>query len=382
MERRIFEDEHRMFRDAVRKFVAQEVVPHHEAWEKAGIVPRELWTKAGQYGFLGMDVPEDYGGGGVKDFRYNAIISEELVRVGASGPGFSLHNDIVIPYVLEYGSDEQKERWLPKMVSGEMITAIAMTEPSAGSDLAGVRTTAQRDHSNGHYTVNGSKTFITNGINGDFVLSVCKTNLEKRHKGISLIAVERGMEGFTRGRNLEKVGLKAQDTAELFFDNVHVPVENLVGEEGCGFIYLMEQLPQERLSIAVSAIAGAQAALDWTVTYAKEREAFGKPIGKFQNSRFKLAEMKTEITIGQVFVDRCMMELNAGTLTSEQASMAKYWTTDLLNKVVDQCLQLHGGYGYMLEYPISRAWLDARVQSIYGGSNEIMKEIIGREMGF
>lgn len=382
MQRTIFEDEHKMFREAFRKFVENEVAPHHEHWEKEGIVPREVWLKAGEYGFLGMDVPEAYGGGGIKDFRYNAIISEELTRVGASGPGFSLHNDIVIPYILEYGSEEQKQRWLPKMVAGEIITAIAMTEPGTGSDLAGVRTAAIRDHSNGHYTLNGSKTFITNGINSDFVIVVAKTDPEKRHQGISLIAAERGMAGFKRGRNLEKIGLKAQDTAELFFEDVQIPVENLLGEEGHGFIYLMEQLPQERLSIAVAAIAGAQAALDWTVQYAKEREAFGQPIGKFQNSRFKLAEMKTEITIGQVFVDRCIMELNAGTLTTEQASMAKYWTTDLLNKVVDQCLQLHGGYGYMLEYPISRAWMDARVQSIYGGSNEIMKEIIGRSMGF
>lgn len=382
MKRTIFEDEHNMFRDAFRRFVEQEVAPHHEEWEKDGIVPRELWQKAGDYGFLGMDVPEEYGGGGVEDFRYNTIVSEELIRVGASGPGFSLHNDIVIPYILEYGTEEQKQRWLPKMVAGEVITAIAMTEPGTGSDLAGVRTTAIRDQSNGHYNVSGSKTFITNGINSDFVLTVAKTNPEERHSGVSLVAIEREMEGFTRGRNLEKIGLKAQDTAELFFDNVCVPVENLLGEEGRGFYYLMEQLPQERLSIAVGAVAGARAALDWTVDYAKEREAFGRPIGKFQNSRFKLAEMETEITIAQVFVDHCILLLNENKLTTEQASMAKWWTTELQNKVADQCLQLHGGYGYMMEYPISRAWMDARVQSIYGGTNEIMKEIIGRSMGF
>ncbi|MEO0596576.1 MAG: acyl-CoA dehydrogenase family protein [Chloroflexota bacterium] len=382
MKRTIFEDEHNMFRDAFRKFVEQEVAPHHEEWEKEGIVPRELWQKAGEYGFLGMDVPEEYGGGGVEDFRYNTIVTEELIRVGASGPGFSLHNDIVIPYILEYGTEEQKQRWLPKMVSGEVITAIAMTEPGTGSDLASVRTTAIRDKSNGHYNVSGSKTFITNGINSDFVLTVAKTNPEERHSGVSLVAIEREMEGFTRGRNLEKIGLKAQDTAEMFFDNVCVPVENLLGEEGRGFYYLMEQLPQERLSIAVGAVAGARTALDWTVDYAKEREAFGRPIGKFQNSRFKLAEMETEVTIAQVFVDHCIMLLNEGKLTTEQASMAKYWATDLQQRVVDQCLQLHGGYGYMMEYPISRAWMDARVQSIYGGTNEIMKEIIGRSMGF
>jgi alkylation response protein AidB-like acyl-CoA dehydrogenase len=382
MDRTIFDNEHKMFRDSFRKFVQQEIAPHHAKWEEEGIVPRELWTKAGQYGFLGMDVPEQYGGGGIKDFRYNTIVTEELVKVGASGVGFGLHSDIVIPYILTYGTEEQKQRWLPKMISGEMITAIAMSEPGAGSDLQGVRTTAVRDTSNGHYIVNGSKTFITNGINSDFVLAVCKTDPEQGHKGISLIAIERGMEGFTRGRNLEKIGLKAQDTAELFFSNVQVPCENLLGDEGMGFYYLMMQLPQERLAIAVGAIAACQHMLDMTINYCKEREAFGRPIGKFQNSRFKLAEMKTETTIGQVFIDRCIMELNENNLTAEQAAMAKWWTTDLQNRVADQCLQLHGGYGYMLEYPISKAWMDSRVQSIYGGTNEIMKEIIGRAMGF
>jgi alkylation response protein AidB-like acyl-CoA dehydrogenase len=382
MDRTIFDNEHKMFRDSFRKFAQQEIAPHHAKWEEDGIVPREVWTKAGQYGFLGMDVPEQYGGGGIKDFRYNTIVTEELVKVGASGVGFGLHSDIVIPYILTYGTEEQKQRWLPKMISGEMITAIAMSEPGAGSDLQGVRTTAVRDTSNGHYIVNGSKTFITNGINSDFVLAVCKTDPEQGHKGISLIAIERGMEGFTRGRNLEKIGLKAQDTAELFFSNVKVPCENLLGDEGMGFYYLMMQLPQERLAIAVGAIAACQHMLDMTINYCKEREAFGRPIGKFQNSRFKLAEMKTETTIGQVFIDRCIMELNDNNLTAEQAAMAKWWTTDLQNRVADQCLQLHGGYGYMLEYPISKAWMDSRVQSIYGGTNEIMKEIIGRAMGF
>lgn len=380
MKRTIFEDEHNMFRDAVRKFVEQEIAPHHEEWEKAGIVPRELWQKAGQYGFLGMDMPEEFGGGGVKDFRYNAIVAEELVRVGASGPGFGLHTDIVLPYILLYGNDAQKKRWLSRMVSGEIITAIAMTEPGTGSDLANVRTTAIKDAENGYYVVNGSKTFITNGINSDFVIVVCKTNPDDRHSGISLIAVERGMEGFTRGRNLEKIGLKAQDTAELFFDNVKVPAENLLGEEGMGFIYLMQQLPQERLAIAVSAVAAARQSLNMTIDYCREREAFGRPIGRFQNSRFKLAEMETEVTIAQVFLDHCISLLNEGKLSTEHASMAKYWTTDLQNKVADQCLQLHGGYGYMLEYPISKAWMDGRVQAIYGGTNEIMKEIIGRSL--
>jgi alkylation response protein AidB-like acyl-CoA dehydrogenase len=380
MDRNIFEKEHQMFRDAVRKFVEKEIAPHHAQWEKDRIVPRELWLKAGELGFLGMDVPEEYGGGGVKDFRYNTVLNEELVRVGASGPGFGLHNDIVIPYILAYGTDEQKKRWLPKMVTGECITAIAMTEPGTGSDLASVRTSAIR---NGDcFVVNGSKTFITNGINADFVLTVVKTNPEEKHSGISLLGIERGMEGFTRGRSLEKIGQHAQDTAELFFENVNVPVDYLLGDEGMGFMYLMQQLPQERLSIAVGAIAGAERSLEITIDYCKEREAFGRPIGKFQNSRFKLAEMKTEITIGRVFVDRCITELNAGNLTADLAAMSKWWVTDLQERVVNQCLQLHGGYGYMLEYPIAKAYLDARVMSIYGGTNEIMKELIGRTMGF
>ncbi|PJF20753.1 MAG: acyl-CoA dehydrogenase, partial [Phototrophicales bacterium] len=368
LKRDIFEQEHEMFRDAFRRFVEKEIVPYHEQWEKDGIVPRELWLKAGEHGFLGMNVPEEYGGGGVTDFRYNAIISEELVRVGASGPGFSLHNDITIPYILHYGTEEQKQKYLPKMVTGELITAIAMTEPNTGSDLAGVRTTAIRQ--NGHFVVNGQKTFITNGILSDVVITVVKTKPEERHSGISLLLIERGMDGFERGRNLEKIGMKAQDTAELYFNNVQVPVENLLGEEGHGFYYLMEQLPQERLSIAVSAMAACETVLDWTVQYAQERTAFGRPIGKFQHSRFKLAEMKTEIQIGRVFVDRCITELNAGNLSTETASMAKWWCTELQKRVVDQCLQLHGGYGYMMEYPIAKAYLDTRVQTIYGGTTE------------
>jgi len=393
MKRNIFEDEHHMFRDAFRRFVEKEIVPCHDQWEKDGVVSREVWLKAGQNGFLGMNVPEEYGGGGVVDFRYNAIVTEELIKVGASGIGFGLHNDITIPYILHYGSAEQKARFLPKMVMGEIITAIAMTEPNTGSDLAGVRTTAIRQ--NGHYVVNGQKTFITNGILSDVVITVAKTNIlsdvvitvaktnpEQSHSGISLILIERGMAGFERGRNLEKIGLKAQDTAELYFNNVEVPAENLLGEEGQGFYYLMTELPQERLSIAVGALAACEAALEWTIQYCKERQAFGRPIGTFQNSRFKLAEMKTEIEIGRVFVDRCITELNAGNLSAEEAAMAKWWTTELQKRVVDQCLQLHGGYGYMLEYPIAKAYLDTRVQTIYGGTTEIMKEIIGRAMGF
>jgi alkylation response protein AidB-like acyl-CoA dehydrogenase len=319
------------------------------------------------------------GGLGEHDYRYHAVIAEELAYYGATGIGFGLHSSIVLPYILRYGTPEQQRRWVPRMVSGEWIGAIAMTEPAAGSDLAGIRTTALREGD--CYIVNGQKTFITNGINSDLVITVVKTDPSQRHKGISLLVIERGMEGFTRGRNLEKIGLKAQDTAELFFDNVRVPVANLLGEEGKGFYYLMERLPQERLDIAVTAVAACEAALDMTVRYCKERMAFGQPIGSFQNSRFKLAEMKTEIEIARVFVDRCIEALNAGELTAEEAAMAKWWTTDLQKRVMDECLQLHGGYGYMLEYPIAKFYLDARVQAIYGGTNEIMKEVIGRGMG-
>ena len=380
LDRGIFEQEHAMFRDAFRRFVEKEIVPHHEQWEKEGVVPRELWLKAGESGFLGMNVPEEYGGGGAEDFRYNAIISEELVKVGASGPGFGLHNDITIPYILHYASEEQKQKYLPRMVTGELISAIAMTEPNTGSDLAGVRTTAIRQGD--HYVVNGQKTFITNGILSDLVITVVKTSPDERHNGISLLLIERDMAGFERGRNLEKIGMKAQDTAELYFNNVHVPVENLLGEEGQGFYYLMQQLPQERLSIAISAMAACETVLGWTVQYCQDRTAFGRPIGKFQNSRFKMAEMQTETQIGRVFVDRCITELNAQNLSTETASMAKWWCTELQKRVVDQCVQLHGGYGYMMEYPVAKAYLDSRVQTIYGGTTEIMKEIIGRSMGF
>jgi alkylation response protein AidB-like acyl-CoA dehydrogenase len=380
MKRNIFNDEQEMFREAVRRFVANEIAPFHESWEHEGIVPRGIWTKAGALGFLCMDAPEKYGGSGEHDFCYNTIVTEELVRAGASGVGFGLHSDVNMPYFLNYATEEQLDRWMPKMVTGEIITAIAMSEPGAGSDLAGIGTTAVRDGD--HYLLNGQKTFITNGIHSDLVIVVAKTDPDSRHGGLSLLVVERGMAGFERGRNLDKIGLKAQDTAELFFDNVKVPVENLLGEEGKGFYQLMHQLPQERLSVAVMAVAACEAALDMTVKYCQERTAFGQSIGKFQNSRFKLAEMKTEIEIARVFVDRCIMELNAGNLTADEAAMAKWWTTELQKKVVDQCLQLHGGYGYMTEYPIAKFYLDARVQTIYAGTTEIMKEIIGRSMGF
>jgi len=380
MQRTIFTEEHDGFRDLVARFVADEIVPFHADWEREGMVPRELWKKAGALGLLCTDVPTSYGGGGVTDFRYNVIVTEELAKVGASGVGFPLHNDVIVPYFLAHASEEQRQRWLPAMTSGESITAIAMTEPGTGSDLAAMTTTAI-PQDDGSYLLNGAKTFITNGIMADLVIVCAKTDPEASHSGISLVVVERGMPGFERGRKLEKIGMHAQDTAELFFDDVRVPAENLLGEPGQGFVYLMQALPQERLSIAVAAVAGARAALDMTLAYCQERKAFGRPIGSFQNSRFTLAEMHTKITIAEQFVDRCTEALNTGELGVDEAAMAKYWVTDLLGEVVDACVQLHGGYGYMAEYPIARAYVDARVQRIYGGTNEIMKEIIGRSMG-
>jgi len=380
MKRPIFEEEHRIFRDSFRAFVKQEIVPFHAGWEEKGVVPRELWREAGKHGFLCMNVPEEYGGAGVEDFRYNTIIAEEMARAGATGPGFGLQSDIVAPYLLRYTNEEQKRRWLRGVVSGETITAIAMSEPNTGSDLAGIQTSAVRHGE--CFLLNGAKTFITNGLLNDLAVVVARTSREaKPHDAISLLVVERGMPGYERGRKLQKIGMHAQDTAELFFHNVQVPGANLLGEEGKGFRYLMQQLPQERLSIAVAAQAGAEAAFEWTLAYCKERKAFGKPIGTFQNSRFKLAEMKTKLEVTRVFVDRCVMEHNAGALTAEEAAMAKWWTTDLQKWVIDECVQLHGGYGYMLEYPIARAYCDMRAAPIYGGTNEIMKEIIGKGMG-
>ncbi|MEO1060459.1 MAG: acyl-CoA dehydrogenase family protein [Actinomycetota bacterium] len=383
MERTLFTEEHEQFRAAVRTFVEREVTPHIDEWEAAGVVSHDVWKRAGEAGFLGMAVPEEHGGGGVDDFRFNAVLGEELTKAGPGGAanGFTLHNDIVLPYLLELSNDEQKARWLPKTVSGEGgILAVAMTEPGTGSDLGNIRTTAVRDGD--HYVVNGAKTFISNGIIADLVVTAVKTDPAQSHRGISLLVIERGMEGFERGRNLDKVGLHAQDTAELSFTDVLVPVENLLGDEGTGFFSLMDFLPQERLSIALNAIAACEQYLEWTVEYCTERQAFGQKIGSFQNSKFVLAEMATEVQIARVFIDRCIEELVAGTLTTETASMAKWWCTELRKKVVDQCVQLHGGYGYMREYPIARAWTDTRIETIYGGTTEIMKEIIGRSMGF
>jgi len=382
MRRSIFAEEHDLFRASFRRFVDKEIVPHHAEWEHQGIVARELFTAAGAHGFLAMEAPERYGGGGIADFRYNLIIGEEVQRsgTGGAGLGLTLHNDICLPYFLSLTTEDQKARWLPGICSGELITAVAMTEPSMGSDLAGMATTAVRDGD--RYVVNGSKTFITNGINADLVITAVKTDPSQRHKGISLLVLERGMAGFERGRNLDKVGLHSQDTAELFFTDVDVPVGNLLGTEGAGFGHLVQNLPRERLSIAAAGVAAATAGLSWTVDYCKERIAFGQPIGSFQHSRFALAEMRTEVEIAQVFVDRCVEELDHGTLTAEEAAMAKWWCTEMQKRVIDRCVQLHGGYGYMLEFPIARAYADARITTIYGGTTEIMKEIIGRSMGF
>ena len=381
MERTLFEEEHELFRASVRAFIAAELTPHAEKWEAEGIVDREVFRRAGQHGFLGMSVPEELGGGGVEDFRYNVVIHEELQRglVNAAGLGWTLHNDVCLPYFTSLCTDEQKERWLPGICSGDLITAVAMTEPGIGSDLAGMSTTAVRDGD--HYLVNGSKTFITNGINADLVITAVKTDPAERHRGMSLLVIERGMPGFERGRNLDKIGLHSQDTAELFFTDVAVPVANRLGDEGTGFLSLVSKLPQERLSLAATAVAAARQALDLTLEYVKERTAFGQAIGSFQNTRFKLAEVATEVEIAQTFVDRCVLGLNARTLTAEEAAMAKWWCTELNKRTVDTCLQLFGGYGYMTEYPIARAYADTRVTTIFGGTTEIMKEIIGRSLG-
>ncbi len=381
MRRALFEPEHADFRESVRRFVAEEVVPQQEQWEHDGIVPRELFARAAGKDMLGIQVPQRYGGAGIDDFRFNQIIAEEFAQSGAagSGLGITLHNDICLPYFLDLCTEAQRERWLPGIADGTLITAIGMTEPEMGSDLAGLRTTALRDGDG--YVVNGSKTFITNGINADLVITAVKTDPRQRHAGISLVIVERGMEGFSRGRNLQKVGQHSQDTAELFFEDVHVPLENRLGEEGRGFGYMTANLAQERLSIALSALAAARGALDITVEYVKQRTAFGQPIGSFQNSRFGLAEMATEVALATAFCDQAVLALNCGELSGEDAAMAKWWTTELQGRVVDRCVQLHGGYGYMLEYPIARAFVDARVTRIYGGTTEIMKEIIGRSLG-
>lgn len=377
IKRTVFESEHEMFRDSFRKFLQEEAVPHHHEWEKDGQVSRELWLKAGQHGYLSPTVPEEYGGVGA-DFRYNAVVDEEIAAMGLSGIGFGLHSDIAVPYIMAYGTEEQKKKYLPGCVNGEIVTAIAMTEPGTGSDLQGVKTTAILDGD--HYVLNGSKTFITNGQMADLVIVVAKTNPDEGAKGTSLLLVEAGYDGFAKGQNLDKIGMKAQDTSELFFQDVKVPKENLLGAEGMGFIYLMQELPQERLSVGLNAIAGAESILQQTVDYVKERKAFGRNIASFQNTQFKLAEMSATLTMARVFVDKCLDLHIAKELDVVTAAKLKLLTTEIQCDVIDECLQLHGGYGYMLEYPVARAYADARVQKIYAGTNEIMKLIIGRSL--
>ncbi len=379
IERSLFNADHEGFRDSFRRFVEKEVVPFHDAWEVQGYVDREVWRSAGANGFLCMTMPEEYGGAGA-DRLYSVAQMEEIARSGVSGIGFGLHSEIVAPYILHYGTEEQKKKYLPLLATGEMVGAIAMSEPAAGSDLQGVKTTAIRQ-ADGGYLLNGSKTFITNGWHADLVIVVAKTDPAAGAKGTSLFLVERGMAGFSKGKRLKKLGMKAQDTSELFFDNVRVPAENLLGGEGKGFICLMEQLPWERLQIAIGAVASAQAAIDWTVQYVKDRKVFGQPVGNYQNTRYTLAELQTEVQVARVFVDKCCELVCEDKLDTATASMAKYWCSDLQCKVMDECVQLHGGYGYMWEYPITRAYADARVQRIYGGTNEIMKELISRHMG-
>ncbi len=377
----IYDDEHELFRDSFRSFVEAEMSPHVEQWERDGIMDRGVYVEAGKHGFLGMAVPEQYGGGGTGDFRFNAVLNEEVARagIGGGGLGMMLHNDITTPYFIEYCTDEQRDRWLPGIASGELITAIAMTEPGTGSDLQSIATTAVRDGD--EYVVNGAKTFITNGINSDLVITVCKTGDPKQGaSSMSLLVVERGMNGFERGRNLDKIGQHSADTAELFFDDVRVPATNLLGEEGRAFEYLSFNLAQERLAIGLYGVAAARAALDWTVEYVKERTAFGKPIASFQNTKFELADIATEIDVTQPFIDRCVMQLNAGELSAADGAKAKLWGSELQKRCIDRCLQLFGGYGYMAEYQIARAYVDARIGTIYGGTSEIMKTIISKDL--
>ena len=377
--RRLFSPEHEEFRASFRRFLEKEVIPHHEAWEERGYVDREVWQKAGEHGFLCPSMPEQYGGSGA-DRLYSMAMMEETSKARTTGLGFSLHSEIVAPYILKYGTDEQKQRFLPRMARGEIISAIAMSEPGVGSDLQSVKTNAVKDVE-GNYVLNGAKTFITNGWNADLVIVVAKTNPALGAKGTSLLLVERGMKGFDKGKRLKKLGLKAQDTSELFFDNVHVPASNLLGAEGQGFVYLMQELPWERMQIAIGATASAQQAIDDTMVYVRDRKVFGNAVASFQNTRFKLAELQAQVQMARVFVDQCMTLLLDGQLDAPTAAMAKLTCTEIAGKVIDECLQLHGGYGFMWEYPIARAYADTRVSRIYGGTNEIMKEVIARSMG-
>jgi alkylation response protein AidB-like acyl-CoA dehydrogenase len=379
LQRDIFTSEHDAFRDMVRAFIARNITPYHEQWERDRVVSREVWRQAGEAGLLGIEIDEKYGGGGNPDYTYYLIMNEELARAGAHGPGFSVHNDIVGQYLVRLVTPEQAERWLPGYCSGELITAIAMSEPGAGSDLQGIRTSAVRDGDD--WILNGQKTFISNGQLADLVIVFARTDPEAGHLGYSLLMVERGMPGFERGRNLEKVGMHAQDTSELFFSDVRVPAANMLGDPGTGFVALMQNLPRERIAIGATALAGAEHVFATTLDYCRQRQAFGRPIGSFQHSRFQLAEMATELAVARAFTDRAITEHVAGRLSTEDAAMVKWWDTELCNRVVDRCVQLYGGYGYMREYPVARAFADGRVQSIFGGTTEIMKEIIGRGLG-
>ena len=374
---RIFQEEHELFRKTVAAFIDREIAPNYERWEKQGQVDREVWTKAGAQGLLMTDTPEEYGGAGA-DFLYSAVMIEEMAKRVYAAPGFRLHSDIAAPYILHYGSEEQKRTWLPRMAKGEVIAAIAMTEPGTGSDLQGVRTTAIKKGN--ELVVNGQKTFITNGGMADLVIVVAKTDTTAGAKGVTLVLVEADRPGFKRGRNLKKIGQNAQDTAELFFEDVRIPPSNILGEEGRGFACLMNQLPRERLLVSIGAVAMMEAALGWTVEYTRERKAFGRPIADFQNTRFKLAEVKTEVTIARVFLDHSLELFLKGELDATKAAMGKWWFTELEQKVLDTCLQFFGGYGYMLEYPIARAYADARVHRIYAGTTEIMKELVARSL--
>ena len=379
MRRTIFTPEHDLFRTTARAFFEKECAPHADEWERAGVANREVWKKAGEAGLLGWEVPEQYGGSGVRDFRYNAILAEEMVASSSGGVGFALNNDIVMPYLTELTTDEQKARWLPGMVDGTTITAIAISEPGAGSDVKAVRTSAIRDGD--EYVLNGSKTFISNGQLANLIIVVAKTDPSAGHKGISLLVVEEDMPGFARGRKLDKIGARAADTSELFFDDVRVPATNVLGELGRGFYNLMRNLPTERLGIAVHGVARARRAFEVTLEYVQTREAFGTPIGSFQANRFSVAEMKTKLDIAQIYLDRCIEALVAGELTAEEAAAAKMWITETEWEILDRCLQLHGGYGYINEYEIARLWRDGRVQRLYGGTTEIMKDIVGRSLG-
>jgi alkylation response protein AidB-like acyl-CoA dehydrogenase len=379
MKRVVFEDEHEALRESARQFIERELVPNAEKWEADRLIDRSAFTAAGKYGLIGFNMPEEYGGGGSDDFRFNAVIDEEIARYGGPAPSLSLQNDVVGPYFKHLANEEQLKRWMPGIASGELILAVAMTEPGAGSDLAGIRTSAVRDGDD--WIVNGSKTFISSGLNSDLVVVVCRTDPEAGHKGFTLLVVERDMPGFTRGRKLDKMGLHAQDTAELHFEDVRVPAANVLGKEGRGFYHLMENLPSERLSIAVSAIAGARESWRQTLQYAKDRKAFGQSIGNFQHNRFLLAEMDTELDVSEQYIDRCLQAVVDGDLSAVEAAKAKWWCTETAKKVIDGCVQLHGGYGYMMEYRVARDYVDSRIQTIFGGTTEIMKDIIGRDLG-